>query len=69
MHNNVGNSYRLEGNLSKAREHLEIAREMMSNMFGDEKKESKAKVSVRLICCAVSGRKSKSSDNSAGYFD
>ena len=45
MHNNVGNSYRLEGDLSKAREHLETAREMMNNIFADEKTESRAKVS------------------------
>ena len=44
MHNNVGNSYRLEGDLNKAREHLETAREMMSNIFADEKIESRAKV-------------------------
>ena len=59
MHNNVGNSYRLEGDLNKAREHLETAREMMSNIFADEKTESRAKVSQssywlqcsQLACC------------------
>ena len=45
MHNNVGNSYGLEGDLNKAREHLETAREMMNNIFADEKTESRAKVS------------------------
>ena len=44
MHNNVGNSYRLEGDLDKAREHLETAREMMSNIFAEEKTEYRAKV-------------------------
>ena len=59
MHNNVGNTYRLEGDLDKAREHLETAREMMSNIFADEKTESRAKVnqcsywlqSLQLTCC------------------
>ena len=46
MHNNIGNSYRSNKDLNKAREHIEQAKEMMMLMHGDDPVEEMAKVSV-----------------------
>ena len=46
MHNNIGNAYRSNKDLNKAREHIEQAKEMMMLMHGDDPVEEMAKVSV-----------------------
>ena len=46
MHNNIGNAYRSNKDLNKAREHIEKAKEMMMLMHGDDPVEEMAKVSV-----------------------
>ena len=48
MHNNIGNSYRSNKDLNKAREHIEKAKEMMMLMHGDDPVEEMAKVSVSV---------------------
>ena len=48
MHNNIGNAYRSNKDLNKAREHIEQAKQMMMLMHGDDPVEEMAKVSMSV---------------------